>query len=129
MKNYELLTVTSLLAIILATIHLADDVRRGFEPGGLENLRGIAILVVWLYGALMLAGRRSGYVLLILGSLLAAVMPIAHMRGAGVGGEIAKSGGGYFFIWTLFALGVTGTFSLILSVRGLWRVRRGQLVA
>ena len=124
MKSYDLLTVTSLLAIMLMTLHLTDDVVRGFEPGGLKNLSGIAILVVWLVATLLLAGRRSGYVILLLGSLLAAAMPAIHMSGRGVGGGIAASPGGYFFIWTLFALGVIGTFSVILSLRGLWSLRR-----
>ncbi len=48
------------------------------------------------------------------------------MTGEGVGGEIAKSSGAYFFVWTLLALGVTATFSVILSVRGLWSLQRGQ---
>jgi hypothetical protein len=51
-------------------------------------------------------------------------MPALHLSGKGVGGAIATSSGGYFFIWTLFALGVTGTFSLILSVRGLCGSRK-----
>lgn len=129
MKPDNTLTITSLLAIVLTTLHLADDVVRGFEPGGLKNLSGIAILVVWLTATLVLAGRRWGYVILCLGSLLAAVIPVVHMSGKGIGGEIAESSGGYFFIWTLFALGVTGTFSLILSARGLWRLRPGQPAA
>jgi hypothetical protein len=129
MKNYDLLTVTSLLAIVLMTLHLTDDVVRGFEPGRLKNLSGVLILVVWLYATLVLAGQRSGYVILLLGSFLAAIMPAVHMSGAGVGGEIAESSGGFFFIWTLIALGVTGTLSLNLSARGLWRLRRGQPAA
>lgn len=126
MKSDNILTITSLLAIALMTLHLADDVTRGFEPGGLKNLSGIAILVVWLYATLMLTGRRSGYVILCLGSLLAALMPVVHMSGKGVGGAIAASSGGYFFIWTLFALGVIGAFSLILSATGLWSVLRSK---
>jgi hypothetical protein len=39
-------------------------------------------------------------------------------------GEIAKSTGGFFFIWTIIALGVTALISVILSVRGLWSLRR-----
>ncbi|HUK89139.1 MAG TPA: hypothetical protein VLZ81_01980, partial [Blastocatellia bacterium] len=66
----------------------------------------------------VLAERRSGYVIVLLGSLLASAVPVIHMKGAGVG-EIAKSSGGFFFVWTLIALGVTGIFSVILSVRGL----------
>jgi hypothetical protein len=98
------------------------------EPGGLSNLIGlVVILVIWLYGTLVLAGRRSGYVIILLGSLLGAGIPVIHMRGAGVGGEFAKSSGAFFFVWTLLALGVTATFSVILSVRGLWSLQRGQL--
>lgn len=60
MKPDNALTITSLLAIVLMTLHLTDDVARGFEPGGLKNPSGIAILVVWLYATHMLAARRAG---------------------------------------------------------------------
>lgn len=60
MKPDNTLTITSLLAIVLMTFHLTDDVVRGFEPGGLKNLIGVLILVVWLYATLVLAGQRSG---------------------------------------------------------------------
>jgi hypothetical protein len=79
-------------------------------------------MVVWLYGALVLAERRTGYVITLLGSLLSFAVPVLHTKGKGVGvaSGIANSSGGFFFIWTLIALGVTGLFSVILSVRGLW---------
>jgi hypothetical protein len=41
------------------------------------------------------------------------------MRGAHYG-EIAKSPGGFFFVWVLWALGGLGGFTVILSARGLW---------
>jgi len=48
------------------------------------------------------------------------------MRGAGlVGGRIVGSSGIFFWVWTFIALGVTAVFSLILSARGLWSLRRG----
>ena len=96
------------------------------EPGGLSNLVAVPIFVVWLYGMLVLAERRSGYVIILLGSLLGSGVPVIHMMGAGVGGAIARSIGAFFFIWTLLALGVTALFSVILSVRGLWSLQRGQ---
>jgi hypothetical protein len=123
-KQNLLLTITSLLSILFMTFHLAGDIVIGFEKGGALNLIAVAILVVWLYGVLVLAGRRSGYVIMLLGSLLGLLVPVLHMKGKGVGGEIAQSSGGYFFIWTLIALGVTALFSVILSVRGLWSLRR-----
>src|SRR5678816_1502773 len=92
LKNNLLLIIASLLSILFMTFHLADDIARGFEKGGLSNLTAV---------------------------------PIIHfMRTGGViGGEIGKSGGDLFFVWTLIALGVTAVFSVILSARALlgWR--------
>ncbi|HEX4495667.1 MAG TPA: hypothetical protein VIE43_08375, partial [Thermoanaerobaculia bacterium] len=70
MRHNVILTITSLLSIFLMSFHLADDVVRGMEPGGFLNLIVVLVLVVWLYGTLALAERRSGYVILLLGSLL-----------------------------------------------------------
>jgi hypothetical protein len=120
MKRDVMLTIASLLSILLVTFHVADDIVRGMEPGRLSDLIVVPILVVWLYGTLVLAERRSGYVIILLGSLLGLLVPVIHMKGAGVGGTIAKSSGAFFFIWTLIALGVTSLFSVILSARGLW---------
>lgn len=122
MNNNLTLTITSLLSILFFTFHLADDIVRGFEKGGVSNLTAVPIFVVWLYGTLALAGRRSGYVIILLGSLLSLAVPILHMKGKGVGvaSGIANSSGGFFFIWTIVALGVTALFSVILSARALW---------
>jgi hypothetical protein len=122
------LTVASLLSMVFMTLHLSDDIVRGMEKGGLSNLIIVPILVIWLYGTLELSERRSGYVIILLGSLLGAVVPVVHFRGTGgvAAGEIAKSSGSLFFVWTQIALGVTAVFSAILSVRGLWKLRRGQ---
>ena len=129
MKHNIMLTIVSLLSLLFLTLHLADDIVRGFEKGGLSNLMGgVLISVVWLYGTLVLAERRSGYIIILLGSLLGLAVPVIHMRGTGIGvaSGIANSSGGFFFVWTLLALGVTGLFSVILSGRGLWSLRRGQ---
>src|SRR5262245_17978253 len=122
MKHTATLTVTSLLSVLILSFHLADDISRGMEPGTLSNFPGVLILAVWLYGTLVLAERRSGYVIMLLGSLLGSGIPVFHMMGAGVA-RIAKSGGGLFFVWTLLALGATAIVSLILSAYGLWRLR------
>jgi len=123
MKNSVMLTITSLLLILFLTFHLADDIRRGFEPGGLSNLVGtVLISVVWLYGTLVLAERRSGYIVMLLLSLFSLVVPYVHMKGKGVGvtSKIANFSGHFFFVWILIAIGVLGLFSAILSARGLW---------
>jgi len=126
MKNSVMLTIASLLSILLFTFHLADDIVRGYEPGTLTNLMALPIFVFWMYGAVVLAERRSGYIIALLGGLFSLVVPLAHMRGKGVGvaSRLAGSSGHFFFVWTLFAIGVTGLFSVILATRGLWGMRR-----
>jgi hypothetical protein len=127
MKHDLMLTIASLLSILFFTFHHADDVARGMAPGGLSNLVPVLVLAVWLCGTLALAGRRSGYVITLVLSLLSSGIPVVHMAGSGLaGGDVAKSGGAFFFVWTLIALGVTALFSVILSARGLWGLRRGQ---
>ena len=122
MKQNVMLTIASVLSILFMTFHLTGDIVRGMEPGKLLDLIAVPILVAWLYGTLVLAGKRSGYVIILLASLLALLVPVIHMmgKGVGVGSNIAKSSGAFFFIWTLLALGVTALFSVILSARALW---------
>jgi hypothetical protein len=120
MKQSTILTVTSLLSILLASIHVTDDIVRGFDSWGPQSLFGVLIFVVWLYGTLVSAERRSGLVIMLLGGVFATVIPALHMRGAGAG-NLAKSSGAFLFIWTLFALGATGTLSVILAASRLKR--------
>ncbi|MBZ5546204.1 MAG: hypothetical protein LAO07_21470 [Acidobacteriia bacterium] len=131
MKHNLMLTITSLLTILLMTLHLTSDTihaKVGTPEAGGSTLVAVPILVIWLYGTLVLAERRSGYIIMLVGSLLGLGMPVLHVMGAGgvFRGEIARSSPAFLFVWTLHALGVTGMFSLILSVRALWSLQRGQ---
>ena len=121
MKQNAILTVTSLLSILLLTLHVTDDIVRGISKAEPSDI-ALLVLVVLLYGTLVLGERRSGHVITLLVGLFAAGMPVIHMRGAHYG-EIAKSAGGFFFVWTLWALGGLGGFTVILSARGLWNQR------
>ena len=132
MKHNVMLTITSLLLILFLTFHLADDIRRGFEPGGLSNLVvTVLISVVWLYGTLVLFERRSGYIIMLLLSLFSLFVPYVHMGGKGVGvaSRLANTSGHFFFVWTLLAIGVLGLFSVILSARGLWSLQKARRTA
>jgi hypothetical protein len=123
-----MLKIASVLSILLFIFHVTDDIVRGIEKGNAGNLTAIPIFVFWAYGTLVLAERRSGYVIMLLGSLFSLAPPALHMtgKGVGVGSYIGKSGGSFFFVWTLLAIGTTGLFSLVLSARGLWSLKRGQ---
>ena len=130
MKHSVMLIIASLLSILLLSFHLTDDFLRegGMAVRGAWNLIAVLILFVWLYGTLVLAERRSGYIIMLIGSIIGLLMPIAHVIGAGgiFRGQIARSSPAFLFVWTLHALGVIGMFSSILAVRALWSLRRGQ---
>src|SRR5262249_4803284 len=124
MKHDGIVTVTSLLTVLLVTLHLAGDIVRGMEPGNIANLIVVVlVVVVWLYGTLLLPGRRGGYVILLLGSLLGLLVPIVHMKGAGIAPRSSQTEGDFFFVWILLALGASAAFLMLLAVRGLWRLR------
>ena len=83
MKHSVMLTIASLLSILFFTFHLADDIVRGMEPGKLTNLTAVPIFVVWLYGTLVLAERRSGYIITLLGRALFIGRPHRPHEGEG----------------------------------------------
>src|SRR5689334_3320757 len=105
-----LLTITSLLSVLLFTLHWSDEISRGLEPGTLDASGGFAILFVWLYATLVHIHRRWGLALVLVGALMASGVPILHMTGAGwVGKRIAvNTPGAFFWVWTNVALGATG---------------------
>lgn len=124
MKHNLLLTITSLLSILLVSLHVTDDIVRGISRPGVDNLGAVGIFLVWLIGTLLLRERRSGLVIMLVGGLFTAAMPVLHMRGARYP-TIAASDGGFFFVWALIVCGVIGAFSVILSARALWVSVRG----
>ena len=119
MRQNITLTITSLLTLVLFSLHLTQDVLH--DKAGLD-LQGtiicLAIMLVLLYGTIELAGRRLGYVIMMLGGLASAGMPFLH----GLGPSATRWG--FLFVWTMLAMGATGLFVAILSLRGLWRSAR-----
>ena len=130
MKQTAMLTTASLLTILLMTLHMTGDILFKMSPAGPVNLIVVFVFVVQLYGTLVLAGRRAGYIVILLGSALGLLISVIHMNGTRglIGGDIGNSGQAFLFVWTLLALGVTATFSTILSASALlslpWRRSR-----
>jgi hypothetical protein len=124
MKHTSVLVVASLLSILLLTLHVTDDIVRGISKAEPSNV-ALLVLVALLYGTLVLRERRWGHVIMLLVGVFAAAMPVIHMRGVHYG-EIARSAGGFFFVWTLWALGGLGGLTVILSAQGLWTLQRSR---
>ncbi|MGZ8490635.1 MAG: hypothetical protein ACXWZS_00350 [Gemmatirosa sp.] len=122
MKPNATLTISSLLSVVLFTVHLAHDFVFGLDSmSRAETFTFLLIMLVSLHGSVELAGRRSGCVITLLLGILSAGMPVLHT----VGGP-RSAGRGFFFVWTLLALGASGVFSAVLSARGLWSMTRGR---
>jgi len=128
MKRNLVLLVTSLLSILLASLHLVDDIVYGSDKGMTLSLLIVAILAVWLYGTLMLPERLAGHIIMLLGSLLGLSIFLVHVTGTGglPGIEIGKLSGAFFFVWTLLALAVASILSLTVSAHGLWNLLRSK---
>ncbi len=126
MKNNVTLTITSLLTILFVTFHLSDEITRVMERGGLNMAIPVLVLAGWTYAALMLSGRRSGYIILLLGAIIGTGIPILHMSGPTglVSSRIANSRAAFFWVWQNFTLGVISACSIILAVRGLLSTRK-----
>jgi hypothetical protein len=134
MKQTAMLTIASLLTILFMTFHLTGDILFQMAPAGLGNLVAVFVFVVQLCGTLVLGGRRAGYIIIFLGSVLGSVLglivPVVHMKGTRgvIGGDIGNSSQAFLFVWTILALGITATFSVILSASALlslpWRRSR-----
>jgi hypothetical protein len=130
-RDNLILIIASLLSILFMTLHFTGDTvraRAGSPEAGGSTLVAVPVLVILLYGTLLLGERRSGHIIMLVGSVIAVGMPIIHvMAPAGIfHGQLARSGPAFLFVWTLHLMGVTGMFSLILAVQGLWRLRRGN---
>jgi hypothetical protein len=117
-KQRDLLSATSVLSVLLLALHISQDIVFGFDRGGLNQLVGVAILLVLLCGAVLLRGRRSGYVIMLLGGVIAAAMMPMHMRN-GLRPEFLERSGALLFVWILYVLGVIGLFSVILAAQAL----------
>jgi len=119
MRQNITLTITSLLTLMFFLLHVTQDVLH--DPAGLDvqgTIIVLMIMLVLLYGTVELAGKRLGYVIMLLGGLASAYMPFLHTLGP------RATRWGFLFVWTMLAMGVSGLFAAILSAKALWRSTR-----
>ncbi len=127
MKKDSILITASVLTVLLLTIHLTGDIILGVDKAGPLTFIVFPILTLWLYGALVLSGKRAGYIITFFGALLGLLMPVIHMKGNGISTRVIESGSGFLFVWTLLALGVISFFAATLSVIELWKLRTNSI--
>ena len=120
MKPTVRLTIVSLATLVLLTLHLTHDTIRQVE-GSVKYPIPVVVFSLWLYATLMAPDRVWGYIVMFLGGLFGAGMIVVHAKGV-----VVRNTGGFFFVWTMFALSATGWVTMILSARGLWMAFRAR---
>jgi hypothetical protein len=121
MTHQRLLVRTSLLSVLLLTLHLAEDAYHS-PPGTIEagwgNLTAVVVLTLMLAGPALVPELRSGRMIMLFVALAAIGMPALHFSN---NGNRSRYSDALLFIWCLIALGVNGLFSLMLWVSELRR--------
>lgn len=120
MRKNDLLALMSLISLVLLSMHVADDYVQGFDKHPVDNPYGILFFVLVACGIFLFRERVIGRVILLLGGLFAAAMPITHLNGR-LPADFARADGAFRFVWTLYALGTTSALAVILAARELFR--------
>jgi hypothetical protein len=123
MKRNVVLIVASLLSLLFMIVHLTQDTIHQAE-GSMTYPVPVVFLALWLYATLMAPDRVWGYVMMLLGGLFSAGMIVVHARGI-----VVSQSGGFFFVWTLFALSTTGWLTIMLAARGIGMAIRARRAA
>jgi len=120
MNSKGILRAASLATLLFMVLHMTSDVIEQ-AVGHVKYPIPVVVFVVWLYGTLMLSERVSGYIIMLLGGLIGALMIVLHSPGT-----VVTKTGGFFAVWILFMVATLGWFTAILSARALWAVFRSR---
>ena len=123
MKRNVVLIVASLLSLLFMIVHLTQDTIRQAE-GSMTYPVPVVFLAVWLYATLMASDRIWGHIMMLLGGLFSVGMIVVHAKGI-----VVSQSGGFFFVWTLFALSTTGWLTILLAARDLGIAVRARRAA
>jgi hypothetical protein len=123
MKRNVVLIVASLLSLLFMIVHLTQDTIHQAE-GSMTYPVPVVFLALWLYATLIGSDRVWGYVMMLLGGLFSVAMIVVHARGT-----VVSQSGGFFFVWTLFALSTTGWLTIILAARAIGMAIRARRAA
>ena len=120
MKRNATLVVVSLLTLLLLIVHITQDTILQAE-GSMTYPIPVVVFAVWLYATLVASERVWGHVVMLLGGLFGVGMIVVHAKGV-----VVRSSGGFFFVFTMFALSATGWVTILLSARGLGEAYRAR---
>ena len=123
MKRNVVLIAASLFSLLFMIVHLTQDTILQAE-GSMTYPVPVVILAVWLYATLMASDRIWGHITMLLGGLFSVGMIVLHAKGI-----VVSPSGGFFFVWTQFALSATGWLTILLAARELGMAFRARRAA
>lgn len=121
MTNRRLLQIVSVSSVVMLILHVAGDLSLGYEKGSVYPV--IPIAVVFLVGATVLGDHISGRIIMLLGGIASALMPVIHWKLFAVADRGAL---GYWFAAIVLGMGVTGMFGALLAALEMWRTWRAR---
>src|SRR5262245_9087425 len=114
--NTRMLKITSLFSVVLFILHVTGDVSLGYEKGSVYPI--IPIALVFLIGATILGDNLAGHLIMFLGGIASALMPVLHWKLYAVADKGAL---GYWFAVIVLSMGVTGAFAVVLAPLVMWQ--------
>ena len=115
-RNTRMLKMTSLISVVLFILHVTGDISLGYEKGSVYPV--IPIALVFLIGATILGDNLAGHVIMFLGGIASALMPVLHWKLYAVADKGAL---GYWFAAIVLSMGVTGAFGAVLAALVMWQ--------
>jgi hypothetical protein len=115
-RNTRMLKVTSLISVVLFILHVTGDISLGYEKGSVYPV--IPIALVFLIGATILGDNLAGHIIMFLGGIASALMPVLHWKLYAVADKGAL---GYWFAAIVLSMGVTGAFGVVLAALVMWQ--------
>src|SRR5215510_14587983 len=125
-RNTRMLKMTSLISVVLFILHVTGDISLGYEKGSVYPVIPIALL--FLIGATILGDGVAGHIIMFLGGIASALMPVLHWKLYAVADKGAL---GFWFAAIVLGMGVTGSFGAVLAALGMWhmwRKRRAEAI-
>src|SRR5215510_11482007 len=116
MTNTRLLKFVSVLSVGLFILHVTGDIALGYEKRSVYPVIPIALL--FLIGATILGDGVAGHIIMFLGGIASALMPVLHWKLYAVADKGAL---GYWFAAIVLSMGVTGAFGAVLAVLVMWQ--------
>src|SRR3977135_523144 len=114
-RNTRMLKMTSLISVVLFILHVTGDISLGYEKGSVYPV--IPIAPVFLTSATIIGQNLAGHVIMFLGGIASALMPVLHWKLYAVADKGAL---GYWFAAIVLSMGVTGSFGAVVAVVLMW---------